>query len=397
MADLLIIGNGPAAISAAEAIREVDRERGITIVSSEPWPAYTPCFLSRYLSGEVPREVLFMKDEGFYEELGIEFMPGKVVVSLDTSERRVRLSDGGAITYRGLIIAAGASAIVPSIEGVNGEGVYVFKTLSDVEALKQKTHGTETAVVVGAGYIGLEVAEALNLLGIRVVVVEKEPQPLARMLAPDMAEVIKEHLMKKGVALYTDESVQEVLRDRDSMPREIRLGGGKTIRADMMVVAAGVRPNIDFLKGSGIQTGKGVLVDATMRTSIEGVYAAGDIAEIEIGKERKINPIHLNAVKTGRVAGSNIVGAGRHLPAHLMDMNMLRLFDLFVFSAGTRGPEMAMKRDNGSICRIYYRDGAVTGIQMIGDVRRAGQYLWQIGKEYPFSSLKRLYEHIQRQ
>lgn len=394
MADILIIGNGPAAITAAEVLRAEDRKRGITIVSREALPAYSPCFLARYLAGEVPRDALFMRDSDFYEKLEIEFIPEKEATGINTAGKEVILSDGGRLSYKRLLIAAGAKAVVPPIEGIRGRDVYVFKSMEDAEVLRQKAQEASTVVVLGAGYIGLEVAEALAVLKKKVLVVEKEPRVLPRMIDSEMAALLEDYLKRKGIEVLTSETVMKILRDNSNRLKEIVLYSGKSLKADIMVLAAGVKPNIDFLKGSGIRTDRGIVVDSTMKTNIEDIYAVGDIAEIEISGKRKVNPIHLNAVKTGKVAAANLLGIRKTLDAPLENMNMLRFFDIFVFSAGTQTPEVVRKKENGSLWKTYLGEGRLKGVQVIGDVRRSGQYLWQIEREYPFSSLKRLFDHL---
>lgn len=373
---IVIIGNGPAAISAIEAIRQFDMDCEITIISKEGEPAYTPCFLHRYVSGEIGKERLYMREDDFYDRKRIRTIFGVAVTEVMPMDNKLRLSDGRELTYDNLLMAAGSMPVIPKREGIEGEGVFAFRTISDADRILRSLKESKEAVVMGAGFIGLEIAEALSLMGATVTVVEKEDRILPRMLDGEIAEVVKRHVENKGARILTGRSIEAVKRTKNKI-KGVMLDNGEIIPCGMLIVAAGVRPNLEMLKNGSIKTNQGILVDDHMRTNISNICAAGDIAEIEIGGTRKVNPIHLNAVKGGYIAGCNIVGLDTRLASHFEDMNVVTLFGLSVLSLGTQSGERVLKkRDSKGIVKVYLNEkGHIQGIQLLGDVTRGGVYL----------------------
>lgn len=378
--NILIIGNGPAAISAIEAIRGRDRDSEITVVSKEKVPAYTPCFLHRYLSGEVNQERLYIKTGDFYDEERINTILGAEVTGVLTDERKVRLSDRRELRFDRLLIAAGSTPLIPRIPGIECDGVFTFKTLSDVEMIKfymVRRPLIQRAVIMGAGFIGLEVAEALHRHGLLVMVLEREDRILPRVLDDEIAAIVRRHIEGKGVEIITGVEVISIEKDRDKRVKAILLNNGNIISCNLLVMAVGVRPNLDILVGSRINTDRGIIVDERMQTNIPGVYAAGDIAELEIGGIRRLNPIHMNATKGGCIAGCNMAGLSKAFDAHLEDMNVITLFGLSVLSIGTpRGERIIGMHDSKGLTKIYTDEiGRIKGVQIVGDVTRGGVYL----------------------
>ncbi len=389
--ELVIVGNGPAAISAAEAIRETEKSCGITVISKEKEPAYTPCFLSRYVSGEIGKERLYIKERDFYERNRINTILGNAVTEIMPNDKKVRLSDGTELLYERLLMAAGSNPVVPKLPGIEGEGVFSFKTMTDADGILSLVKKFSEVVVIGAGFIGLEIAEALSRRGVMVAVVEREDRILPRMLDKEIAEIVKKHIQGKGVKIHTGRDVVYIERDRKNKLKGVVLDKAGTIPCDFLIAAIGVKPNLEMLKDSLIMTGHGIIVDRHMETNIPDIYAAGDIAEMEIGGIRKVNPVQMNAARGGWIAGCNMVGIERGFDAHLEDMNVVTLFGLSILSLGVQKGSRAIKRQSSSgMIKTYLKeDDSLNGVQITGDVRRGGLYLSLMRKGVPVSEKHR--------
>jgi len=373
----VIIGNGPAAVSAVEAIRSVDGTSGITMISRESWPAYTPCFLSRYLAGEIGKKGLFMRDDDFYEKNDVRTIFGVSVTEVRDDENEVVLADGTKLSYDALLIAAGSNPNIPKLPGIEGEGVFFFKTLADADMINAGLGKNKKAVVVGAGFIAIEIAEALHTKGMDVTIIGRRNGILLRMLDEEVAGLVARHIESRGVRLIGGRTLASVRRGRENRLEGVVLDNGDAVACDMLVIASGVSPNLEMVKNTSIRTGRGILVDGQMRTSVSNVYAAGDIAEVEIGGTRKINPIHPNAVKGGWIAGCNIAGQAKAIDIHLEDMNVLTFFGLSVLSIGVqKGAEVFRRSSSAEVVKAYAgEDGLLQGIQLVGNVAKGGLYL----------------------
>ena len=383
--NITIIGNGPAAISALETIRGIDKSCQITIVSKEKEDAYSPCFLANYLSGEIEKDKLRLRGKRFYDEQMVETIFGNPVTEIIFNDRKVKLKSGRKLCYDFLLIAAGSNPIIPELPNIAGNGIFSFKTISDIDNIMSFIKNVNAAIVMGSGFIGLEAACALKKRGINVTVIEKEDKVLPRMLDNEMAEIVRSHMEKNGVRIMTGAVIKSIQRKQGEV--EGVQVGKESIPCGLLVVAAGVRPNLEMIRGDSIRTNYGVIVDDRMRTSCAGVYAAGDIAEMEIQGVRKINPIWFNAVKGGEIAGFNIMGIKRRYAVSLIDMNTVTLFGMPILSVGIqKGVSMVKRRRDGKGIRKVYLDenGRINGVQLIGDVARGGLYLSIINRHISY-------------
>ncbi len=383
---IVVLGNGPSAVSAVEAMRKKGYRGEVIMVSPEPYPAYTPCFLADYLKGYTPEERLYIKDTDFYSELNIKLIKGVSAESMDADKKKVTLSDGSEIGYEKLLIATGAKPIVPEIDGVDGRGVYTFKSLNDAKTLIQDVKPESPVVVVGAGFIGLEVAEALKLKGARVTVIEMRSQILPQMLEHEAASIVMEHIEKNGLTVLTDTRVERIVRGTDDNITHVFTSRGETIPCRYVVFAVGVRPNIEMFKDTPIITSRGIVVNQQMLSSVDDVYAAGDVTEIEIDGKRIYNPIHPLAVLGGQVAGENMLDPGsRRIDWIPERLNVIRLFGLYVCCVGlTDAPQSIKIKQNGLFKKVFLDDtNRLRGVEIIGTAENAGVYLSAIQKTVP--------------
>lgn len=373
----VIAGNGPAAISAIEAIRKSDRISEIVLISRENEQAYSPCFLYHYLSGEISKDKLYIKERDFYEKNDVIVLYGVSLEKILPDNKSLLLSDGKTISYDSLLIATGAEPLKPDIHGIDNVNIFFFKNLEDTERINTVIKESKRAAVIGGGFIGLEVAEALIKKGLSVIVIEKEKRLLPRMLDQEMSGIVKTHLTKKGIEFITGKRILSI-EGKKGQTRGIKLEDGTIIQADLVIISTGVRPNIKSVEGSGIRTERGIIVNERMETNIPGIYAAGDIAEIEIRGIKKINPIWSNATITGDIAGSNMAGLSKRLHDHIPPMNLVNLFGLFVFAAGSPDGIRSVKIEDSSGIRklLLNEDNVVKGIQIIGSYSiKGGIYL----------------------
>jgi len=380
---VVCIGNGPATISAVKTIKNYQSNIEIIIISKESYPAYTPCFLSKYVSGEISEESLYIVDKKFYERNSIKIKFGIEAISIDISKKEVFLSNKEKIRYDRLLIAAGASCVIPSIANIEGEDIYTFKNLTDANNIIKKININKEVIVMGGGFIGMEIAEALFKRCCKVTILEKENRILPKMLDKESSDLLKKFIQQKGLKILNNINIVKIIRDSQGKLKGVEVNNSDIIPCDALVISTGIKPNIQLVKNTSIKTEKGIIVDSQMRTNVPDIYAAGDIAEINIKGRRKLAPIHINAIISGNIAGANIAGIEeKRLYSHIPDMNVITLFGMPIVSIGTYNSEevLKIKKDN-ALKKIYLEKGKIKGIQFLGDITKAGLYLWMIQKD----------------
>jgi NAD(P)H-nitrite reductase large subunit len=308
MMKYVIIGNGPAAVNAAEAIREVDRGGSITVLSKEPHLAYGRVFLPQVINGECELNDIFTHPEGYYDQLGCEVVLGRTATGIDRDRKCVHLDAGEPVSYDKLLVATGASASVPEIAGVELDGVSVLRTIDDARNIHKWIRKARRAVVLGAGPVGLHSTEVLTRNGVGVSLVIASKHVLSTIAPKAATAVFEEQLSRAGVELCFGRSVKEIRGDHHV--RDVTLDDDRTIACDMVVIGKGVTPNSELLGEPGMAAGAGIRVDARLRTDDPDIYAAGDVIEgyDTIRKEPRLNAMWPNAVSQGRVAGLNMAG-----------------------------------------------------------------------------------------
>ena len=275
---IVVIGNGPAAVRALQTITTYQalsktEEVEITVVSQERTPAYSPMFLLGYLTGELREEEILLRDS---HGLSLKKMLGEKVIKVQDRKNRIILESGKEIEYDRLLIASGASPLIPSLKGIKKEGVYFFNKLEDVRKLLKQISRTQNIIIIGAGAIGIEVAIALKKLGRNVLIIELLDQILPQVLDRELAGYFERELSSSGIKFLLGEAVSEVTgNDRATGI----LAGKKEIEGDIILVTTGVKPNVDFLKSSNVKINTGILVNEKMQTSVPNIYSAGDVVE----------------------------------------------------------------------------------------------------------------------
>jgi NAD(P)H-nitrite reductase large subunit len=329
----IVVGSGPAGISAAEEIRKTDPEGKITMITADPHPAYSPVMLTYWMSGHYTHERLFFRDMGSWvADHRVDLRCDQQVTAVDVQRRVVTLSPGEEFAYDRLLIATGAVPLIPPIHGIRAKGVCTFRTFADAEEILTSRRDLEHLCIMGGGFIGIKLA--CHLRGLSVLVVEKEPRLASRIFDQRASELVKEQLRRNGISVETGTGITDI-SNRDGWVSGVRLEDGRMFPAQILVVAVGVRPNTSFMEAPMTTTGGGIPVDERMETPAPHVYAAGDVATTRdsITLLPFSNAVWPAATRQGKVAGANMAG-GRRTYVHNFNMNALNLCGLPIASAG---------------------------------------------------------------
>ena len=392
----LLIGNSVATVAAAEAIRTRDQEGKITMVSDEPHHVYSHPQLPDFLKGirEIPR--MRYRDDTFYEKHQINTIFGKRAVGLDTETKTVLLQEDETISYDRLLIAVGGRPFVPPIQGLAGrDAVFTFTTLDHAIALASAAPSAHRALVIGGGLIGLKAAESLQALGIETTVVELADRILGTVLDDRASEMIQRRLEQTGLRIITGNLVTEVVGTGRKVGRA-RLRDGEEIETDLIVVAIGVRPNLELVQDTPIQTNMGVIVDRHMRTNVPDVYAAGDVAEaydLLLGRNRPI-PILPLAYEQGEVAGLNMAGVPKEyaggFPMNSLTLNHLPFISMGITDPQENGYEILehYQPEREVYKKIVLQDNRVVGATFVNAIDRAGIFTGLIKGQVDVSAFK---------
>ncbi|HEY2751116.1 NAD(P)/FAD-dependent oxidoreductase [Phenylobacterium sp.] len=311
-AHVVILGAGHSGGTAAALLRQYGHEGRITLIGEEPIAPYQRPPLSKaWLKGEADADSLALKPLEFYAEHNIDFRPSTRAVSLNRGAKTVALSDGSQLAYDILILATGARAIALPIPGAELEGVMFLRTAADAEQLKATIGPGKRLAVVGGGYIGLEVAASGRALGAEVVVLERENRLLARVACETLSTFFKAYHEQHGVVFELSANVEAFVgADGNGHVTGVRLGDGRAIPCDAVVVGVGATPNDELARDCGLTTARGVVVDLEARTSDPAIFAIGDVSHRPMpiyGRMFRMESVP-NALEQAKQAASAIVG-----------------------------------------------------------------------------------------
>lgn len=371
---VVVVGASAAGSAAVEAIRRFDRSCRLTLISDEPVPLYSRCLLSEYLTGKVGLDRLTFQPGGWPAGLDVEVVRDRAV-EVDPSSGEVRTAEGRRFGYDGLLLATGARGIRPSIPGIDSRGVYVPYRLDQVNASLAGLEHAGDVAVLGAGKVGIKAAEAAAKSGRRVTLVEQAPQPLPGVVDEVGGRLVRRILERHGVRVRTGVTLMEI-EARDGTVSGLVLSGGDRIACQTLLVAAGVQPRVELACQAGAEVADGIVVDEWMQTSLEGVYAAGDVAEapVRLGSARAVLANWLNAVHGGRVAGRNLSGRPATYPGGVRT-NSFSLWDVPVVSVGevTGSGLSSLDEHVGRYRKLVIRGRQLVGVMQIGgELREIG-------------------------
>lgn len=373
----VIIGAGPAGVIAAETLRKVDPDSTVTIIGDEPEPPYSRMALPYYLIENIDEEGTYLrKQDGYFRDKGIEIIQDRVT-GVDTKAKRLSLEKSKDVTYDKLLLACGSHPISPPIPGVDLPAVYPCWTLEHGRGIAEKAKKGSDVVLMGAGFIGCIILEALAERGVNLTVIEMGDRMVPRMMNQTAGNLIKQWCIEKGVNVLTSTKVEAIEEDGGKL--RVSLDNGDTIKADIVISATGVKSNIQFLEGSGIEIDEGVLVNNHMQTNVPDVYAAGDVCQ---GKdfstgEYSVQAIQPTAADHGRIAAMNMAGRNT-VHQGSVNMNVLDTMGLISSSYG-----LWMGVDGGDSVELsdperyryislQFRDDVLVGAQSLGLTEHVG-------------------------
>lgn len=384
---IVIIGAGPAGVSVVETLRTYDQQAELIVFSSEPFPPYSPpAMADHFMHGT---QAHLWRGTDWHQRMNVDYRQGVQVSGIDPSAHQVQLANGGEEAYDRLVIASGSRLYAP-IQGADLPGVYNFKSLSAAEQLVEhvKQGRAHSAVIVGAGFIGMEIALLLRELGVDVTQVEMLDQMMSTMLDAATASIAQDMMRARGV--YTRLNTRAKAFVGNEHARGVQLDTGEMLEADILIAATGVKPNIDFLEDTGIQHQWGITVDDHLRTNLPDIYAAGDVIETpnRLTGKSSVHAIFPNAIEQGRIVGLNLAGIETAYEG-ARQMNSLKHLGLPLMAAGLKqGDEVLQRRHNHSLRTLYLQDDRLVGFQLVGDIKAAGIYQSLMERHFDLKHIK---------
>jgi NADPH-dependent 2,4-dienoyl-CoA reductase/sulfur reductase-like enzyme len=376
----VIIGAGPSGVIAAETLRKLQPDAGITLIGDEPEPPYSRMALPYLLIRKVGEEGTYLrKDPGHYEKLRIDQQHDQVT-SVDSAGKKLQLAGGGTIAFDKLLIATGSRPVSPPIPGMDLPGIFPCWTLEHARQIAKGAVPGAKVVLMGAGFIGCIILEALAKRGVDLTVVEMADRMVPRMMNNIAGNLIKKWCEEKGVHVHTSTKVVAIEPGTGGRKFAVRLDSGTVLPADLIISATGVRSNVEFLKGSAIKTEHGILIDRQMQTSNPDVFASGDVAQgldFSTG-EYSVQAIQPTAADHGQLAARNM--AGRRGAVHRGSVNMNVLDTLGLISSsfglwmGANGGDSTELCDPGRFryINLQFEDDVLVGATSLGLTEHVG-------------------------
>jgi nitrite reductase (NADH) large subunit len=387
---VVVVGSSAAGIAACEAARELAPRCTITLVTADAHPQYSRPLLAYFLAGQIRREELAWRaDEYLERDLKVRVLHNQRATRLKADTRTIALEDGTELNFDRLILATGARGVTLSTDGAALDGVHGLRNLDDLEGINKHSGPGRRAVVLGGGNVGLQACEALLSRGMNVSVVVSSPYLLSQMVDAEAGRRVAELFTRHGVEVRTGCDALEIVGD--GRVQGVRVNSGEVIEADLVIVGKGIKPNVEWLRESGIRIGRGVEVDTCGRTSLPDVFAAGDCAELPdpLTGNLSVSGIWPVAYEMGRAAGSTAIGVEKPCGGALR-LNASRFFGESIISIGEVCPErlagssarVLENRDSVYRKLVYYR-GRLAGALLVGDISGAGVFyrLYREGKE----------------
>jgi NAD(P)H-nitrite reductase large subunit len=398
----LIIGGGTAGMNAMRTIREEEGERSeITLVSAEK--PYSRMVLPYYLDRSIAESHVFTATAAQLAQWGVKAHLGRRVTGLDAKRNTCTLDDGATVEYDDCLIATGSSAVRAPVPGADGRAVHSFWTLEEARGVIAGIASGSSVVMVGAGFISFTILNAILSLGAKLTVVELAPRILPRMIDDVGAELVEGWLKAHGVAVRTNAKLTKI---EDAKGRKrLTFSSGPELMADAVIMATGIKTNLDWLKGSGVAVKNGVVVDDHLRSNVPNVYAAGDVAEGRdlISGVAAVHAIEPTAQEHGRIVGANMAGKDIAYRGSLI-INIVEVCHMDAASFGAWDDPKAeaiagLKKDRSAYRKLMFTGDRLTGAVIIGpskDIWTSNDVGMLKGLVQTGVSLARFHDHLRR-
>jgi len=373
----VIVGNGCAGAECIKALRQSGYRGEIHLLTDSRWPIYNPMLTTYYVAGKIGFEGLFSYGAGqeFYLKYGVDVYPESVVVALDAKQKVVRAKSGLEIRYDQCLVATGATPVLPLIEGMGSDRVYTLRTVEDAIRLKKAmTQAPKKVLVIGASMVGIKVMELFYKVGVEVCLADLAEHIFPLSAHPECARIVEERLEQRGIKLRFGAGIEKV----EETSRGVRAyfkGGTESEEADLLVICIGVKANTGFIDRKQVAIDRGILVDEHMRTSIPGLYAAGDVAQGKnlLSGESEMIGLWSNARSQGRTAGRNMAGENESFRGNIPH-NITHFMGMDFVGIGTVNDHdrMEKKYDGKTYLQLFWKDGLLAGANFLDNYTGSG-------------------------
>ena len=389
MAGMVIIGCGQAGGQAAASLRQEKYEGPITMIGQEPYiPYQRPPLSKQYLSGEQEKEKLSLRQESFYSEKEINLKLETSVLSLDPHKKELQLENDETVTYDKLLVATGGRPRKLEVDGHTLKGIHYLRNIDDVDAIKTQMNTSQNLVIVGGGYIGLEVASVAIKRGLTVSVLEMESRILERVTTEEMSTFYHQLHTDEGVNILTSTQAKAF---KGSETVESVVCGDHEIPADLVIVGIGILPNTEMAEAAGLETNNGLVVDEHCRTSNEHIFAAGDCTNHPnpiLNRRLRLESVP-NAMEQGRVAASNMLGGSKSyasMPWFWSDQYEHKL-QMVGFSKDSDQSVVRGDMESKSFTVFYLKDGSIIAADSVNNPKEFMASKQLVGKKTSIEAL----------
>jgi NAD(P)H-nitrite reductase large subunit len=384
----VVLGASAAGISAAKELRKINNKKDEIVLISTDENVYSRCILHHYLGDTRTVEELNFVENDFEKRYHIIWKKGITCTGIEVQNKMLLLSDGSKESYDSLLIATGAHVMIPPIKGIqNTKNVVGFRNLDDVEFIKEKLPTSKNIVILGGGLVGVDALTGLLHQGKTPVLVELADRLLVRQLDHEASTTYSKAFEEKGITFYFKTGMEEIIKDENGAVESVVLSDGTTLPCDLLILTAGVRSNIEFLQGSGVETDRfGLLINEKGETNIPGIYGAGDVT----GR----SPIWPAAVKQGLIAAANMSGKERYMDDFFASKSTMNFMGIATMSLGIcempdDSYQETVELDAKSYKKIIHKNGKIYGAILQGELSYAGVLTQLIAHKIDITKVKK--------
>jgi nitrite reductase (NADH) large subunit len=384
----VIVGNGVAGARAAVKIREADQKGDIRIFTEEAYPFYYRVRFPEYVAGEVTIQNLTIHTKEFYQSKEVSIHLEEGIIEVNSQKKEVTSQKGKTYPYDLLLMATGGYAFVPPIKGTEKKGVFTLRTMKDAIGMKEFSEGVKQAILIGGGLVGLETGGALLRRGIKVAVIEYNPRILPRQMDPEGAKILQGKMESMGFSFFLNGQSEEIL-GKETVER-LRLKDGRTVEGQMVVISAGVKPNIKLAQTMGLEIKNGILVNDKLETKTEDIFAAGDVAE----HRGRVYGIWPASQKQGETAGMNMAGGNAPYEGTVVS-NTLKVMGIDLTASGDIDAEGKLEcvetdRAKNVYRKVAFKEDKIVGCILLGNIKGNSEILNAIEKQVNVKDMRSL-------